>query len=361
MSFVTNGMLCKARVVHVPLRFIDPGKWSDCPWFIEKVNGNGLVVNVCGFLRPWGGSGDFRGAEVIYLPDDTRDGRVIVSADADSKFDAGADVCDLATGRFDHRDITLATLSKVDFSSLKRGSIRLVITSGIGPGASLGTSASVMVALLRTLCGSEVDSYNLAMAAVGAEINIAQKPAGNQDPLSASFGSSLNPATALRIEIGSDFPEATVAPIAIGERIRRAVNDGGVITFLGPHDSSAEHALARQRIELTTKEIALGAFTSLVASAEVAEQALKSDDPTALGNALNQATEAHRMVHPKLIGAGATRVIRCAKRSGSLGTMLPGAGGAGGCVFSLFPSRAEADAFVQESRCDQHYEVRLAG
>ena len=348
-----------AMVAQVVLRLLDPGKWTDCPWFIEMVGKPGMVVNLGGYLRPWDGSGTFKGVKVICLTDYAKKGMVTVSAGASSNYDAGASMADLASGYFDKSSIILAGLSQVDFSGMERRSLHLTITSGIGPGASLGTSAAVLVGLLRVFCGPDYDSHKLAMAAVDAELNIAGKTTGNQDHIAASFGSSNRPSAAQRIEI-ANFPEAKVTPITVGPEVRAVINEGGVITFIGSHDSSDEHRKARERIE-SGQGIARDAFDSMIASAKAAEQSLIEDDAAAFGKALDQTTEAHRLVHPELIGFLAQGIMESAKQSGSIGAMLPGAGGEGGSVFTLFPGRKEADAFVRATDDLQHYEVRLAG
>lgn len=348
---------CLAIVARVPLRLFDPGKWTDCPWFIKMVGKPGMVVNLGGYLRPWGGSGVFKGVEVICLTDYAPTGMITVSAGASSNYDAGASIADLASGHFDKSSIILAALSQVNFSGMEGKSFHLTITSGIGPGASLGTSAAVLVGLLRVLCGPDFDSYKLAMEAVDAELNIAGKTTGNQDHIAAAYGSGKPPSAAQRIEI-ADFPEAKVTPITVGPKVRTAVNEGGVITFIGSHDSSNEHGKAKERIE-SDQGIARVAFDRMIASAEAAKQSLAEDDPCALGRALDQTSEAHRLVHPELIGLLAQGVMGSAKQSGSIGAMLPGAGGEGGSVFTLFPSRKEADAFVRETSSLQHYEIKL--
>lgn len=357
---VTRRMM-NAVCVMISLRLLDPGKWTDCPWFIEMVGQPGLVVNVSGLLRPWGGTGIFKGVKVVVFPgySGTPDGFVTVSSGADSGFDCGARISDLMAGQYDStNDIILATLSQLDFDN-KGGKFHIAVNSGIGPGASLGTSASVQVGILRGLSNPRVAANRIAMLAVDAQLRKCQQPTGNQDQLAAAYASDKLPVTALRITI-RNFPEAEVSGIAVGSEIRTAIESAGVITFIGSHSSGHEHGKARKRIE-SDRGLAVQAYAQMAGAAKATEIALHNDDVAAFASALDLTNMAHQLVHPDLIGITASGLMARARSYGAIGTMLPGAGGNGGSVMSLFGTHQEADTFVNATPQYRHYEIKLAG
>lgn len=351
--------------VNVPMRVGgDPGKWTDCSWAYPII-GPGHVVNLNGRLMPWysdGGYG-YKGVEIVGLVDlypGLDKGRILVSSGADSGYDVGVNVEDLIAGRFKTSNIILATLSVMDLAPLLNHSLHLTICSGIGVGGSVGSSAAVQEALVQLLCGP-LDPYELAMAIVHAEIDIAGRAAGNQDPLAAAYG-SINGDACLSIVIDSNFPEATVEVLPVGRRIRAAYNDRAVLTFIGSHDSSREHGLARARMEsdLPRARRVLGKMRT---AAEIAREAVLQDSVSGLADALNLTCTAHREIHPALIGKPARGIMQLAEKYDALCGMMPGAGGGGGSVLSLFPTKKQANRFARciKNKGYQPYRIELTG
>ena len=141
------------------------------------------------------------------------------------------------------------------------------------------------------------------------------------------------------LEIDS-YPETRVHTLPAWDEL----SDLLTLVFLGQaHDSSDLH---RQVIE------SLGThhsdpFSRLRAAAIAARDAVLAQDPAAFGRAMIANTEAQSSLHPALVGGDATTVIEMAAAQQSLGWKVNGAGGDGGSVTVLSPSRKAKSAFEE--------------
>lgn len=118
--------------------------------------------------------------------------------------------------------------------------LRINVFSYAPPGASMGTSAAVSVALigaLDVLTGKKLVPHELATLAHSIETKELGLECGVQDQLASAYG-GIN-----LIEI-SDFPKATISPIAITDAIWWELEHRLVLTYIGkPHQSSEIHKL----------------------------------------------------------------------------------------------------------------------
>jgi D-glycero-alpha-D-manno-heptose-7-phosphate kinase len=245
----------------------------------------------------------------------------------------------------------------------------VTVSSPVPPGSGLGTSASVVVALISALqelggrtprpdqvaqCAHEVETVDLALQS------------GVQDQVAAAFG-------------GANF--VTIAPYPSFEVHSLEVKPGTwadlcrrVLTmYLGErHDSSAIHTSVIERLtgagsrtgatdghtndERARAKRALPDGTGpsaapeghpatsteklmapLRAAADDAATALINGDLDSYGEAMIANTEAQVALHPDLVSPLARRVIEVARRHGSVGWKVNGAGGYGGTVTVLGP------------------------
>lgn len=195
---------------------------------------------------------------------------------------------------------------------------RVRVTSAVPPGASLGTSASVVVALLGALdalAGRSRSPAEVAAAAHRVETELLGLQSGVQDQLAAAHGG----AELVTIE---RYPSTTTTPLASP--------DGLVVVFLGrSHVSSAVHEQVIAALDGDDR------LEPLRAAAHAAADAARRSDWPSLGAAMRAANEGQRALHPALVSDLADAVGALADRHGALGWKVNGAGGDGGSVSVL--------------------------
>jgi D-glycero-alpha-D-manno-heptose-7-phosphate kinase len=217
--------------------------------------------------------------------------------------------------------------------------IEIAVSSDAPPGASLGTSASVTVALiaaLDALRGGRMGPKEIAAAAHHVEMNVLGWQCGIQDQLCAAYG-GINFIAMHR------FPEATVTqmqlPPALLEKLERRL----LLIYLGAsHRSSDVHQAVIRELEHEGPECPR--LNDLRQAATRSHDALKAGDLDLLGSVMIDNTEAQRRLHPGLIGAAAQRVIDAAGAHRAAGWKVNGAGGEGGSVTILLGPGADTGA-----------------
>jgi D-glycero-alpha-D-manno-heptose-7-phosphate kinase len=218
------------------------------------------------------------------------------------------------------------------------------VRSAVPPGASLGTSAAVVVAVLAgveaALGRACTPSDELAARAHRVETDRAGRESGVQDHWAAACGGASLLAVGPYPEVrrtGIDLPGATRA--ALAERL--------VTVVLGSHDSSAVH---REVIDLIVAcgggehDHARRCFARLASLAGLAAEALGAGDLDAWAAALTAATDTQADLHAGLVGVAHRRAIEVARRHGALGWKVNGAGGEGGSLTALAPDGDAAAA-----------------
>lgn len=236
----------------------------------------------------------------------------------------------------------------------------VTITSAVPPGASLGTSASVVVAVLAALdalCGaapaptdpSAVDpatrrstrdraAADLAMRAHRVETVRAGRQAGVQDQWIAALGG------AVRLDVGP-YPEGRWRRLALTDATVAALDERLVTVVVGRHDSSAVHEEVIQAITScggVDQDRARAALRRLAALAQEAAAALEAGDLEAWAAALVESTATQARLHPALVGPDHARAIAVAADQGATGWKVNGAGGAGGSLTVLAADRPGA-------------------
>jgi D-glycero-alpha-D-manno-heptose-7-phosphate kinase len=211
--------------------------------------------------------------------------------------------------------------------------LEVTLSSPVPPGSGLGTSASVVVALiaaLQAVGGSSPEASQLAQAAHEVETVDLARQSGIQDQIAAAFGGAnfVSIVPYPQFEVRSlEIPAATWA-----ELHRRVIT-----VYLGArHDSSAIHNSVIDRLG------GAGAGTDrlmapLRAAAQAAATALISGDLDSYGQAMIANTEAQIALHPDLVSPAAREVIELSDKCGALGWKVNGAGGYGGTVTVLGP------------------------
>jgi D-glycero-alpha-D-manno-heptose-7-phosphate kinase len=206
------------------------------------------------------------------------------------------------------------------------------VTSPIPPGSSLGTSASVGVALttaLRTVAGLACPPRLVAVFAHEAETS-AGLQSGVQDHAAAAFGGvSL---------IDVDYPKFAVRRLTLSDTVLAALEDQLVTVFLGrSHHSSSIHDRVIRRLTSLGSAVDAPELAQLRLAAASAASALRADDLSAYGRALDASVEAQRTLHPDLVDSVAQQLISMSQRHGG-SAKVNGAGGDGGSVTLLAPA-----------------------
>jgi len=210
------------------------------------------------------------------------------------------------------------------------------ITSAVPPGASLGTSASVVVALLAALdelLGGDliVRHADLAQAAHEVETARAGREAGVQDQWAAAFGG------ASLLSVGP-YPDVRRRAVQLDQPIVDQLDARLVTVVFGAHDSSAVH---HEVINALTgcggpeHDRARGALRRLAALAGEAASALAAGDLARWADVLLAATDAQGQLHPALVGPAHRAAIDIGRSLGAVGWKVNGAGGDGGSLTLL--------------------------
>ncbi|MGA2805207.1 MAG: GHMP kinase [Acidimicrobiales bacterium] len=225
--------------------------------------------------------------------------------------------------------------------------VEISVCSAVPAGCSTGTSASVAVALLGGLAavrGQDLSPREAAYAAHRLEVEVLGVESGIQDQLCAAFGGI----SYLEIE---PYPEATRHALPVWDELSPLLT----LVFLGrAHDSWAVH---RQVIEGVGRR-GPGVFTRLREAAEAARDAVTAQDLDAFGRAMIANTDAQKSLHPELVGVDAQRVIEIAAAQAALGWKINGAGGDGGSITILSPTREAKGALeAHVAELDVRYKV----
>jgi D-glycero-alpha-D-manno-heptose-7-phosphate kinase len=222
--------------------------------------------------------------------------------------------------------------------------IEVTIRSDAPAGASTGTSAAVLVALLGALdrlTGGRRSAYEIAAAAHTVETVHLRQQSGVQDQLCSAFGG------ANFIEI-TDYPHAVVSQIPLPDPLRGELQRRMALIYLGrPHHSSDVHQRVIRDLERLGPDCMQ--LNALRRAAERARDALIARNLDELGQSMRDNTAAQADLHAELVHRDAWRIIEIAAAHGAAGWKVNGAGGDGGSVTLLTNTRAGAKrALVRE-------------
>lgn len=341
--------------MRAPVRVLDAGGWTDT-WFARYGSVCHLAVEpgaeVVARKRPLGAGGGEAGSVQLHLP---------------SFNDHYQFPLDEAPGRHPMLEAALRHWAP------RQCQLDVTVSSPVPPGSGLGTSASVVVALigaLQRLDGAESGPGRVAQCAHEIETVDLGLQSGVQDQVAAAFGGA-------NFVTIAPYPRFEVRPVEVEPGTWDALCRRAITVYLGKrHDSSAIHtsvierlsgngasakASTRANAKATAKanlQEAPGGFFAgdahneavnadglmapLRAAAEQAATALANGDLDAYGEAMVHNTEAQAALHPALVSPMAQQVIDIARQHGAAGWKVNGAGGYGGTVSVLGPEDPEA-------------------
>lgn len=223
-------------------------------------------------------------------------------------------------------------------------SLEVEVSSAVPAGSSLGTSASVAVALiaaLRALGGQASSPAELARAAHDIETKELGRQSGVQDQVAAAFGGAS-------LVSVSPYPSFEVEPLGIPPATLCALGERAVTAYLGAfHDSSTVHETVIAHLEGDSAS-AERLLEPMRDAARRAAKALVAGDLGAYGRAMAANTQAQADLHPSLVNPLAREVIATAALAGAIGWKVNGAGGPGGTVTLLGPQEPREMAKMVE-------------
>lgn len=212
--------------------------------------------------------------------------------------------------------------------------VRIATRSSVPPGASLGTSASVLVGIvgaLDALVDGGRSPIDVARVAHEAETVRAGREAGVQDQWAAALGG------AGLLAVGP-YPEVRHRVLEVPDAALEELGDRLLTVVFGPHDSSAVH---RQVIDalVTCSGVehhhAREALRTLSTLAGRAADALEAGDLAGWGEVLVASVDAQAALHPGLVGGAHRAAIEAVRSAGATAWKVNGAGGDGGSLTVL--------------------------
>ena len=208
--------------------------------------------------------------------------------------------------------------------------LRINIFSYAPPGASMGTSAAVSVALigaLDALTPGRLTPHKVAVLAHSIETKELGLECGVQDQLASVYG-GIN-----FIEIDK-FPHAHVSNLAIPDNIWWELEQRLLLTYIGiPHHSSEIHKMVIA--DLGSEPHKDPRLAQLRQLAQQSRDALCEGDFAALGRLFNANTQVQQALHKNLVCDSFKEIISLAGNFDALGCKVNGAGGDGGSVAIL--------------------------
>ena len=212
----------------------------------------------------------------------------------------------------------------------KDTSLRINIFSYAPPGASMGTSAAVSVALiggLNALADRKLTPHETASLAHALETKELKLECGVQDQLASAYGGiSL-------IDI-REFPHACRSMVEIPDDIWWELEHRLVLTYIGkPHNSSETHKKVIANLGSSAHNDPR--IEQLRQLAYQARDVLHKGDFTALGRTFDENTAVQRALHKELVCDKFEEIIAIAKDFHALGCKVNGAGGDGGSIAIL--------------------------
>lgn len=360
-----DGAPPRAVRAHAPVRICDVGGWTDT-WFgspgqvcsVAVSPGVEVLAELIESVVPAGDRAPTGGLVHLVAPDldeDYRFGPAVPAPTADAT-DAPAGASPWA----EHVPVRQPLLEHAVAEVLGRHplppghDVRVSIRSAVPVGASLGTSAAVLVALLAALDGllagagdpvEPADPTDLARRAHAVETGRAGREAGVQDHWAAALGHAQH-------LVVDTYPSVRSRRLDLTDDVATELADRLVTVVFGPHDSSAVHgevvhALltcngdAHDRVRRATRGLA-----TLAAEAAAA---LERGDVDAWAAVLTRSTSVQADLHPALVGPAHHAAIEVAASLGAAGWKVNGAGGSGGSL-TVVTGRSDGAASTAELR-----------
>jgi D-glycero-alpha-D-manno-heptose-7-phosphate kinase len=301
------------RIINsiAPIRICDNGGWTDT-WFAEY----GSIFNI--------GVSPHAEVQIEVYPRTARDDQITLFVENYGE----RYTVQRNTDTWDRHPLLEAAIAYVGVPD--DIAVNITLYSDAPAGASIGTSASVTVALvgaLDRLTPGQLTAHEVAYAAQIIETKLLKRQCGIQDQLCAAYG-GIN-----YIEM-HQYPHSSVSQIQLSNARWWELNRRLVLIYLGSsHDSSQVHEQVIRGLEGAGAECE--PLQRLRTTARRSRDAVYAGDWAALGQTMCDNTEMQRALHAALVGEDAQHIIEIAKAHNAIGWKVNGAGGEGGSVTLL--------------------------
>jgi len=230
--------------------------------------------------------------------------------------------------------------------------LKINIFSYAPPGASMGTSAAVSVALigaLDALTSGKLSPHEVANFAHLIETKELGLECGVQDQLASVYG-GIN-----FIEM-DDFPHTIVESIKIPDKIWWELEQRLLLTYIGkPHESSEIHKMVIAGLgDSPEKDSRLEQLRIL---ARKSKFALLDGNFAELGEIFNENINVQKALHKNLICDSFKQIISIAKDFNALGCKVNGAGGDGGSVAILTDGNMSQKRKLKEALLRNKFQI----
>jgi D-glycero-alpha-D-manno-heptose-7-phosphate kinase len=204
----------------------------------------------------------------------------------------------------------------------------LWVHSDAPPGSGLGSSSTLVVALLGVLkewLARPMESYEIAELAYRIERVDMKLSGGRQDQYAAAFG-------------GFNFIEffgaqTVVTPLRIRREVLQELEYRLLLCYMGQTRASA-HIIDRQtRSYREGRRPVVAALHRLKSETQEMKRALLLGDVDGIGELLHQAWENKKQLDEGISTGRVDRLYQIARRAGAIGGKMPGAGGGGYFLF----------------------------
>lgn len=226
------------------------------------------------------------------------------------------------------------------------------------PGSGLGTSSTVMVAMLIAMArwkGIEMDGYRLADLAFQVEREDLQIAGGYQDQYAATFG-------------GFNFIEfhgrndVVVNPLRIKKEILHELQYNLLLCYTGNIHVSAN--IIKDQVKNYEKKDSFAAMCEVKALAYAMKDELLKGNLNSFGRLLDYGWESKKRMSSKITNPQVDQLYEEAKRAGAMGGKLLGAGGGGYllvyCPYNVRHKVAERLEVAGGQLTDWNFELRGA-
>ncbi len=251
-------------------------------------------------------------------------------------------------------DLVKAALKAMDI----RQGCEVFLQCDAPPGSGLGTSSTIMVALLSAMArwkGISMDSYALADLAYQVEREDLKIDGGYQDQYLAAFG-------------GFNFIEfhgrnnVVVNPLRIRKEILNELQYNLLLCYTGKIHVSAN--IIKDQVENYTKEEPFRAMCEVKALAYAMKDELLKGNLLTFGKLLDYGWQSKKKMSDKITNPQVDALYEEAKKAGAVGGKLLGAGGGGYLlIYCPYNAKHEVAAHLEAAGgqlADWNFELRGA-
>ena len=205
---------------------------------------------------------------------------------------------------------------------------KLITYSDVPPGSGLGSSSTLVVAMIQAYSAwlkLPLDEYDIALLAYVIEREDLNCSGGKQDQYAAAFGG-------LNIINFFSSGEVEVKPIEMEKNAYSQLQENLLLFYTGK-TRSASDVLRDQKQNLINEETKFDSQMQMTKLVEKAKKYLCESDLAGFGKTLDENWQLKKSLSNKISDKDIDDIYSLAKKNGALGGKLLGAGGGGFLLF----------------------------